>query len=160
MSQAESALHKANARDFTMIIQLPPPPPPPTTLARLLSRAKINGGLGTHYGLELRYADWSADVLHLDEYGVHVDSYDDFAAGRAVTVESYVDHPAYLAAIEQRFWHIANQHVQWRLLDRNCEHIARWVLTGEAASNQIAWGLGITAALVLVAATAGGRRAR
>jgi hypothetical protein len=137
--------------------------PPPSV--SLITRPKL-AGPGEHYGvLFTRVANWfdrspMSDglvrvVYDLNTAGPRELSMDEFAEGHQVQVRAYYTDPDVVEAAHHRLNEGCRGHrARFDLGQRNCEHWARWVVTGEERSSQIA-GLGFVGAIVLLAAALG-----
>lgn len=98
---------------------------PNHTSIRIISRPKLTG-LGEHWGVQLP----DGRVAHLTPDGEHLVTFAEFAQGRPVREVRRAD-PGQHAQIMNRLALSLEQKGPYRLLDRNCETYATWLL-GEA----------------------------
>lgn len=99
---------------------------------RIISRPKLTG-LGEHWGVQLP----DGNVAHLTPDGEHVVTFNEFAQGRQVK-EIRRAPPEQYAQVMQRVTLSVQNPGQYRLLDRNCETYATWLLGEEPQSPQVA----------------------
>lgn len=111
---------------------------------RIISRPKLTG-VGEHWGVQLP----NGDVAHLTPDGEQVVSFAEFAQGRPVTEirRAALDQRAH---IMQRLALSLQQRGGYRLLERNCETYATWLLGETPRSPQVEGVifLGLIAALL------------
>lgn len=103
----------------------------PSAKVSLVSRPKRHG-LGRHYGAMFG----SRVVLDLQKEGIRAIPADEFAEGRRVLVEREVDGESARRALDRA--RTAGRHFpNYRFVDGNCEHFARYVVEGSRKSDQI-----------------------
>jgi len=101
-----------------------------------LLRAKSPWPLVDHLGIAgKRLADGTPTVVHNTLDGVHVTTWEQFAAGRPVEVIWAPESPPRQAAALQRAYSQVGQ--QYNLFYANCEHFALWVVYGVPESPQL-----------------------
>lgn len=98
---------------------------------RIISRPKLTG-LGEHWGVQLP----DGNVAHLTPDGEHVVTFAEFAQGRA-TKEVRRAAPEQRAQIMQRLSLSLQYRGPYRLLERNCETYATWLLGETPQSPQV-----------------------
>lgn len=98
---------------------------------RIISRPKLSG-IGDHWGVQLP----SGDVAHLTPSGEQIISLLEFAQGRPVK-EIRRAAPEQYAQIMWRATTSAQNPGQYRLLDRNCETYATWLIGEKPQSPQV-----------------------
>lgn len=98
---------------------------------RIISRPKLTG-LGEHWGVQLP----DGNVAHLTPDGEHVVSFAEFAQGRPIK-EVRRAAPEHRAQIMQRLSLSLQHRGPYRLLDRNCETYATWLLGETPRSPQV-----------------------
>lgn len=98
---------------------------------RIISRSKLSG-IGDHWGVQLP----NGNVVHLTPTGEQVVSFIDFAQGRPVK-EIRRAPPDQYAQIMQRVTLSVKNPGQYRLLDRNCETYATWLIGEKPQSPQV-----------------------
>jgi hypothetical protein len=98
---------------------------------RIVSRSKLSG-IGDHWGVQLP----NGDVVHLTPTGEKIVSFIDFAQGRPVK-EIRRAPPNQYAQIMQRVTLSVQNPGQYRLLDRNCETYATWLIGEKPRSPQV-----------------------
>ena len=98
---------------------------------RIVSRPKLSGG-GAHWGVQLQ----NGNVAHLTPMGERMVSFDDFAQGRRVKEVRRAAPEQYAQVIQRVILSIQNPG-QYRLLDRNCETYATWLIGEEPQSPQV-----------------------
>lgn len=101
------------------------------TPIRIISRSKLSG-IGDHWGVQLP----NGDVVHLTPTGEKIVSFIDFAQGRPVK-EIRRAPPDQYAQIMQRVTLSVQNPGQYRLLDRNCETYATWLIGEKPQSPQV-----------------------
>ncbi|OGB57255.1 MAG: NC domain protein [Burkholderiales bacterium RIFOXYD12_FULL_59_19] len=101
------------------------------TPIRIISRSKLSG-IGDHWGVQLP----NGDVVHLTPTGEKIVSFIDFAQGRPVK-EIRRAPPEQYAQIMQRVTLSVQNPGQYRLLDRNCETYATWLIGEKPQSPQV-----------------------
>ncbi len=89
---------------------------------RIISRPKLTG-LGEHWGVQLP----DGNVAHLTPEGEQIVSFTEFAQGRPIK-EVRRAAPEQRAQIMQRLSLSLQHRGPYRLLDRNCETYATWLL--------------------------------
>lgn len=111
---------------------------------RIISRPKLTG-LGEHWGVQLP----DGNVAHLTPEGEQIVSFTEFAQGRPIK-EVRRAAPEQRAQIMQRLSLSLQHRGPYRLLDRNCETYATWLLGEKPRSPQVEGVilLGVIAALV------------
>ena len=98
---------------------------------RIISRPKLTG-LGEHWGVQLP----DGNVAHLTPDGKHVVTFAEFAQGRPIK-EIRRAAPEQRAQIMQRLTLSLQHRGPYRLLDRNCETYATWLLGETPQSPQV-----------------------
>lgn len=98
---------------------------------RIISRPKLTG-LGEHWGVQLP----DGNVAHLTPDGEHVVSFTEFAQGRPIK-EIRRAAPEQRAQIMQRLSQSLQHRGPYRLVDRNCEIYATWLLGEKPRSPQV-----------------------
>lgn len=98
---------------------------------RIISRPKLTG-LGEHWGVQLP----DGNVAHLTPDGEQVVTYAEFAQGRAIK-EVQRAAPEQRAQVMQRLSLSLQNQGPYRLLDRNCETYATWLLGETPRSPQV-----------------------
>ncbi|WP_334189734.1 NC domain protein [Noviherbaspirillum sp.] len=98
---------------------------------RIVSRPKLTG-LGEHWGVQLP----DGNVAHLTSDGEHVVTFAEFAQGRPIK-EIRRAAPEQRAQIMQRLTLSLQHRGPYRLLDRNCETYATWLLGETPQSPQV-----------------------
>ena len=98
---------------------------------RIISRPKLTG-LGEHWGVQLP----DGNVAHLTPDGEHVVTFAEFAQGRPIK-EIRRAAPEQRAQIMQRLSLSLQHRGPYRLLDRNCETYATWLLGETPRSPQV-----------------------
>ena len=98
---------------------------------RIISRPKLTG-LGEHWGVQLQ----DGRVAHLTPNGEHVVTLAEFTQGRPVK-EVRRAAPGQHAQIMNRLALSLQQKGSYRLLDRNCETYATWLLGEPPHSPQV-----------------------
>ena len=111
---------------------------------RIISRPKLTG-LGEHWGVQLP----DGNVAHLTPEGEQIVSFTEFAQGRPIK-EVRRAAPEQRAQIMQRLSLSLQHRGPYRLLDRNCETYATWLLGEKPRSTQVEGVifLGVIAALL------------
>ena len=111
---------------------------------RIISRPKLTG-LGEHWGVQLP----DGNVAHLTPEGEQIVSFTEFAQGRPIK-EVRRAAPEQRAQIMQRLSLSLQHRGPYRLLDRNCETYATWLLGEKPRSPQVEGVifLGVIAALL------------
>ena len=111
---------------------------------RIISRPKLTG-LGEHWGVQLP----DGNVAHLTPEGEQIVSFTEFAQGRPIK-EVRRAAPEQRAQIMQRLTLSLQHRGPYRLLDRNCETYATWLLGETPRSPQVqgAIFLGLIAAFL------------
>ena len=111
---------------------------------RIISRPKLTG-LGEHWGVQLP----DGNVAHLTPEGEQIVSFTEFAQGRPIK-EVRRAAPEQRAQIMQRLSLSLQYRGTYRLLDRNCETYATWLLGEKPRSPQVEGVilLGVIAALL------------
>jgi hypothetical protein len=99
--------------------------------ARIIARTKLSG-VGEHWGVQLP----DGTVAHLTPAGEQIVSLDEFAQGRPVK-EIRRAAPEYYGQIVWRATASAHNPGQYRLLDRNCETYATWLMGEKPQSPQV-----------------------
>ena len=112
--------------------------------ARIIARTKLSG-FGEHWGVQLP----DGTVAHLTPSGEQIVSFDDFAQGLPVK-EIRRAAPEQYGQIVWRAAVTAQNPGQYRLLDRNCETYATWLMGEKPQSPQVqgAVVLGLIAAFL------------
>ena len=98
---------------------------------RIISRPKLTG-LGEHWGVQLP----DGNVAHLTPEGEQIVSFTEFAQGRPIK-EVRRAAPEQRAQIMQRLTLSLQHRGPYRLLDRNCETYATWLLGETPQSPQV-----------------------
>ncbi len=98
---------------------------------RIVSRPKLSG-LGEHWGVQLS----CGNVVHLTQDGERFDGFEEFAQGRPVKVVRQAS-PNQAARIMQRVTQSLQRPGEYRLLDRNCETYATWLIGEKPQSPQV-----------------------
>ena len=98
---------------------------------RIVSRPKLTG-LGEHWGVQLP----DGNVAQLTPDGEHVVTFAEFAQGRPIK-EIRRAAPEQRAQIMQRLTLSLQHRGPYRLLDRNCETYATWLLGETPQSPQV-----------------------
>jgi hypothetical protein len=98
---------------------------------RIISRPKLTG-VGEHWGVQLP----DGNVAHLTPDGEHIVTLRDFAQGRPVK-EVRRAAPEQRGEIMQRLTLSLQHRGPYRLLDRNCETYATWLLGETPRSPQV-----------------------
>lgn len=98
---------------------------------RIISRPKLSG-IGEHWGVQLP----DGNVVHLTPTGEQIVRFDDFAQGRPVKEVRRAPQDQY-AQIMQRVAQSLQNPGQYRLLDRNCEIYATWLIGEKPQSPQV-----------------------
>ena len=98
---------------------------------RIVSRPKLTG-LGEHWGVQLP----DGNVAHLTPEGEQIVSFTEFAQGRPIK-EVRRAAPEQRAQIMQRLSLSLQHRGPYRLLDRNCETYATWLLGETPQSPQV-----------------------
>lgn len=98
---------------------------------RIISRPKLSG-FGEHWGVQLP----NGNVAHLTPTGEQIVSFNDFAQGSPVK-EVRRATPEQYAQIMRRVTLSVQSPGQYRLLDRNCETYATWLMGEKPCSPQI-----------------------
>ena len=109
-----------------------------------------------HFGVLAELPGRPAEVFELLPEGYRVTDLATFGAGRAVSFSDWrpvSEGPG----IRARLAALALERPAWNLCTHNCEHAARWVLTGRRESRQIGRWAGVAAALVGAAVLLGRR---
>lgn len=111
---------------------------------RIIARPKLSG-LGEHWGVQLT----NGNVAHLTEQGERMVTFSEFAQGCKVR-EVRRANPYLHDQILRRVFISTQNPGQYRLLDRNCETYATWLIGEQPQSPQVlaALAVGIIAALV------------
>ncbi len=115
--------------------------PDPGTPIRmhLISRPKLAGLPGRHYGVAVEYAVGGAEVFDLtQDVGMQARSLDEFLRGRRYRVELTLVGELEVAEAWGRLARLLEEpdpH-RYHAVDRNCEHVARYVTTGRRESGQ------------------------
>ena len=99
--------------------------------ARIISRQKLSG-IGEHWGVQLP----SGEVAHLTPDGEQIVSFSEFAQGRPVK-EIRRAAPEQHGQIMSRVRTSVQNPGQYRLLDRNCETYATWLIGEKPQSPQV-----------------------
>lgn len=98
---------------------------------RIISRPKLTG-LGEHWGVQLP----DGNVAHLTPDGERVVTFAEFAQGRAIK-EVQRAAPEQRAQVMQGLSISLQNQGPYRLLDRNCETYATWLLGETPRSPQV-----------------------
>ncbi len=98
---------------------------------RIISRPKLSG-IGEHWGVQLP----NGNVVHLTPTGEQIVSFNDFAQGRPVK-ESRRAAPEQYAQVMQRVTLSVQNPGPYRILDRNCETYATWLIGEKPQSPQV-----------------------
>jgi len=102
-----------------------------------LYRPKVSGGVLSvaHSGVGFEMADGNHVVLHrTPENHTHLSTYEEFRAGQNVTAREIQSNN--LPAIVERAQTVIKVNGRYGLFN-NCEHLAGFVLRGEATSDQL-----------------------
>ena len=129
-------------------------------LMKLISRPKLGGGPGTHFGILAEFWDGRTQVFDLVQHGGFGDQdLDGFLQGHPCTERQTLDRPHEVRPAWDRLVELCEDPDRdwYRLADWNCEHVARFIVTGRWESAQIRSlvTVGIAATLMLVLAKAG-----
>ena len=98
---------------------------------RIVSRPKLSG-IGEHWGVQLP----NGNIAHLTPTGEHIVTFVDFAQGRLVKEIRRVA-PEQYAQVMRRVTLSVQNPGQYRLLDRNCETYATWLIGEKPQSPQV-----------------------
>ena len=98
---------------------------------RIIARTKLSG-FGEHWGVQLP----DGTVAHLTPAGEQIVSFEEFAQGRLIK-EIRRAAPDQYGQIVWRATASANNPGQYRLLDRNCETYATWLMGETPQSPQV-----------------------
>ena len=98
---------------------------------RIVSRPKLSG-IGEHWGVQLP----NGNVAHLTPSGEQIVTFGDFAQGRQVKGIRRAP-PEQYAQIMRRVALSVQNPGQYRLLDRNCETYATWLIGEKPQSPQV-----------------------
>jgi hypothetical protein len=104
-----------------------------------------------HFGVMIVAPGRRAEVFHLLPTGYETVSLEAFAEGRHVEVgerRPLSEGPA----VKERLRALPALRPTWSLCGHNCEHAARWVLTGRRRSRQVAAGWAAAAGMLLALA--------
>lgn len=129
------------------------------TRMRLISRPKA-GGL-RHYGVEVTYDDDKSEIFELQKYkGIRVLAMDGFLCGRARSKLRTHEELALAEAVERAWRRLQSKLTElekksYHLLFENCEHFARFVVTGRTSSRQVIRATASVVAVVGIVAAAG-----
>jgi hypothetical protein len=99
---------------------------------RIVSRPKLSG-IGEHWGVQLP----DGNVAHLTPRGEKIVLFVEFAQGRPVKEVRRAEPDQYAQIIRRVTLSIKNPG-QYRLLDRNCETYATWLIGEKPQSPQVA----------------------
>lgn len=97
----------------------------------------VSRGLYTHHGIYIgdqRVVHYSGELLQKRNAAVREDSLASFAHGGDVQVIKYARRLSRESACERALSRVGERDYQ--LLHNNCEHFARWCVTGEQSSEQ------------------------
>lgn len=108
--------------------------------ARIIARPKLSG-FGEHWGVQLP----DGTVAHLTQAGEQIVSLAEFAQGRPVK-EIRRAAPEHYGQIVWRATASVHNPGQYRLLDRNCETYATWLM-GETPQSPQVQGVALLALL-------------
>lgn len=97
----------------------------------IIARTKLSG-FGEHWGVRLP----NGQVAHLTTEGERIVCFEEFAQGRLVKVIRRAS-PEQYGQIMWRANHTAKNPGQYRLLDRNCETYANWLVGEKPESPQV-----------------------
>lgn len=109
---------------------------------RIVARRKTSGW-GDHYGVQLP----NGDVAHLAERGEEIVSFAQFAEGQPVKEICRICPHQYTQTL-RRVHKSTRNPGQYRLLDRNCEHYANWLIGNKPESPQVK-GLAVLSLIAL-----------
>lgn len=98
---------------------------------RIICRPKLSG-IGEHWGVQLP----NGNVAHLTPTGEQIVTFTDFAQGRQVK-EIRRAPPEQYGQIMQRVTLSVQNPGQYRLLDRNCQTYATWLIGEKPQSPQV-----------------------
>jgi hypothetical protein len=98
---------------------------------RIVSRPKLSG-FGEHWGVQLP----NGNIAHLTPAGEQIASFQEFAQGRPVK-EVRRAAPEHYGQIVWRATMSVRNPGQYRLLDRNCETYATWLMGEKPQSPQV-----------------------
>ena len=98
---------------------------------RIISRPKLSG-IGEHWGVQLP----DGNVAHLSPTGEQIVTFNDFAQGTQVKEIRRAPSEQY-AQIMRRVTLSVQNPGQYRLLDRNCETYATWLIDEKPQSPQV-----------------------
>lgn len=117
----------------------------------LVSRAKLVG-VGKHYGVCLEYSPTWREILDLQEDdGLRVVPVETFAHGHKLWEELVLSGLPQTGPAWARVRELVSKPPSYDLLKRNCEHIARRVMTGLAQSSQVSTWVFVAGAVALMA---------
>lgn len=108
---------------------------------RIIARPKLSG-FGEHWGVQLP----DGTVAHHTPTGVHIVSYAEFAQGLSVK-EIRRAAPEHYSQVVWRATASIQNPGQYRLLDRNCETYATWLI-GETPQSPQVQGAAVLALLL------------
>ena len=111
---------------------------------RIVSRPKLSG-IGEHWGVQLP----NGNVAHLTPKGEQVVTFKEFAQGRQVKEIRRAPLEQYAQIMRRVILSVQNPG-QYRLLDRNCETYATWLIGEKPQSPQVTGAviLGLIAAFL------------
>ncbi len=123
----------------------------------LVSRTKLSG-LGRHFGVLVIDGSGGSFVVDLQpDVGMRAVSVDRFEQGRPMLMESKLTDSTAVGRAWQRLRRLSTRPGGFDLLQWNCEHFGRFVLSGTRESRQIK-GLTLTAAVIALVWLVAGRR--
>jgi len=126
----------------------------------LISRPKRAGLPGRHFGVAVEYVFGGAEVFDLTQgIGMQARSFEEFLQGRRYRVELTLVDEFDVADAQHRLAEVLEERDphRYHAVDRNCEHVARYVITGRQQSSQVQAGafLGGLALVALLLRKAG-----
>ena len=98
---------------------------------RIVSRPKLSG-IGEHWGVQLP----NGNVAHLTPTGEQIVSFNDFAQGRTVKEVRRAAAEQYAQIMRRATLSVQNPG-HYRLLDRNCDTYATWLIGEKPQSPQV-----------------------
>ncbi len=121
------------------------------TAIHLVRRPKLSGLPGWHFGVACQSGVDGVVYDLTQEHGVRVRSVTDFLEGIPGQVVQTVVDPCEVSAACRRLRQLLTRHDihQYHFADRNCEHLARYVVTGKRKSLQVQGAVLVTAMLAV-----------
>jgi len=109
----------------------------------LISRPKLAGLPGRHFGVAVEYDLGAAEVFDLTRgIGMQARSFEEFRQGRRYRVELTLVDELDVADAQDRLVEVLEERDphRYHAIDRNCEHVARYVIAGRQQSSQVQAG--------------------